>query len=47
MGVETTLVIKMDGKINAKKGMRILLRTNTNETIGMAQIISLVPYQYK
>lgn len=43
VGEETTIIMKLNEKITTKKNMRILLRTNNNETIGMAQIISLVP----
>lgn len=45
IGEETIVILKLNEKIMTKKNMRILLRNNGNETIGMAQIISLIPIQ--
>lgn len=45
IGEETIVVLKINEKIITKKNMRILLRNSGNETIGMAQIISLIPIQ--
>jgi hypothetical protein len=37
------MIFLLEKPISIKKGTKILLRTNNNETIGTAQIISLVP----
>ena len=43
IGEEKIVVLRLNNRIMTKKNIRILLRNNLNETIGMAQIISLIP----